>query len=122
VSGIRPAGGAAKATVDAFSHASGQGDPVSVAGSGAGTEPLPYVEVNRSWGPAPSIPAENRLTLTLTDVASVHLDADRAGLSTRAPIRLSVTATADGVVHLVSGRRVLDVPVAAGTSDLVVRF
>lgn len=32
-------------------------DPVSVAGTAAGTAPLPYVEVNRAWGMPVSVPS-----------------------------------------------------------------
>jgi pimeloyl-ACP methyl ester carboxylesterase len=49
-----------KGTVDAFSHSSGKADPPSMPGSSAGVAPLPYVEVNRSWGEPMPIPVENK--------------------------------------------------------------
>ena len=103
------AGETAKGVIDAFSHAFGVGDPSSVAGSDVGTVgPISYVEVNRSWGEAPAIPVRNRLDVTLTNLASVRVDAPRAGLDGSRP--LVVHATADGPTTLF-----LDGDFAAGT-------
>lgn len=89
-----------KGTVDAFSHATGLGDPLSTSGSGSGTVPLPYVEVNRSWGAAPSIPKENKLTLKLTNVGNATLDLARAGIDPARPVTIVSDATHSGVVTL----------------------
>ncbi len=93
------AGVTSKGVVDAFSHAFGVGDPGSVAGSGAGTVgPISYVELNRSWSDAPAIAVENRLDVTLTNLASVHIDLARAGLRGSRP--LVVHTSADGASSL----------------------
>jgi poly(3-hydroxybutyrate) depolymerase len=122
-----------KATVDVLSHTFGKGDPPSTSGQTAGTVPLPYVETNRSWGQAPVIPVENKLTVKLTNVRSAVLDSARAGLDLTREITVATTAssagelvlegafasttkvTADGapVDARVEGRRLV-IPVAAG--------
>lgn len=124
VSGIRladPAVGSpiAKATVDAFSHAWGRADPPSVGGQTAGHGPLPYVESFRTWGPAPVIPAENKLTLELDNVGHVDIHLGRAGLDLGRPLTLVVTASAPGTVRLL-GAGTTSVTVAPGTSTIVV--
>ncbi|GAA5126573.1 hypothetical protein [Haloechinothrix salitolerans] len=90
----------AKGVVDAFSHGFGRGDAPSTSGSGAGVEPLPYTEVNRTWGEHPTIPVANRLDLDLTNVGSVSLDLARARLDARAPLTVTTTADSDGEVRL----------------------
>ena len=128
-----------KATVDAFSHAFGKGDPPSTTGQSAGTVPLPYVETNRSWGQAPAIPVENKLTVKLTNVGSAVLDANRSGLDLGRDIVVALTSSsagelvfngafapttrvvADGepVAARVEGRRLV-VPIAAGAKTLTI--
>ncbi|CAN5890425.1 hypothetical protein BH23ACT2_BH23ACT2_02170 [soil metagenome] len=101
----------AKGAVDAFSHAFGEGDPPTTSGADAGTDPLPYTEVNRSWGPAPAIPTANRLDLDLGNVAEVRVDVARAALDPGAVLTVPVEATDAGTVTLdgrfPSGTRVL---------------
>ena len=89
-----------KATVDVFSHAGGRGDPPSSPGSSAGVAPLPYVEVNRSWGEAPPIPAENKLTMKLTNVGSVVVDTARARLDVGEIITVAVTSSSQATLVL----------------------
>lgn len=105
VSGIRVAAGApeaplAKGTVDVVSHGFGRGDPESTATTGAGTEPLPYTEVGRTWGPAPAIPIQNRLDMRLTGVATATFDLPRARIDPSRPVEVRVTATSEGTIRL----------------------
>ncbi|HCA84076.1 MAG TPA: hypothetical protein DEQ61_00320 [Streptomyces sp.] len=92
-----------KGLVDAFSHGFGRGDAPSTRGLGSGTEPLPYTEVNRTWGPHPSIPVANRLDLELTDVRSVDIALSRARLNPRAVLTVRAEADSAGEV-LLAGR------------------
>ncbi|MPY97615.1 MAG: hypothetical protein GEU97_06355 [Actinophytocola sp.] len=95
-----PSGDTAKGTVDAFSHGFGRGDAPSTSGTDAGVEPLPYTEVNRTWGERPKIPVANRLNLELTNVGSVDLDLARARLDGRKSLTVEITADRDGEVRL----------------------
>jgi dienelactone hydrolase len=93
VSGLRLGGtGAGRGVIEAVSHASGRGDPGSQPGRAAGTEPLPYVEVNRSWGDPPETARENRLTVSLDDLAAARLDLAGAGLDPGRELTVEVTA------------------------------
>jgi len=148
VSGVRLADGVtgtddapAAATVDVVSHAFGRGEPAVVDHADAGVGPLPWTEVGQLWTEPPAAPAQNRLTLSLTDAGEVRIDAARARLDPRAELLLDVTSTHDAVVHLdgrftgrhrvlVDGRplagatrtdRGLSIPVPAGTTTVVVR-
>ena len=111
VSGVRLAsadGTLPTALVDAFSHASGTGDPTaSEQTQTPGYGPLPYVAFERTWGDAPTIAVENRLTLALTNVGEVTIDLARARLHLDGLV-LDVTTTTPAVVHLVDGDRVED--------------
>lgn len=101
----------AKAIVDAFSHGFGLADAPSTRGSGTGTRPLPYTEVNRSWGPHPEIPVANRLDLRLTNVAFAEITLSRARLDPRGALVVRVDADSTGEVVLAGrfhdGTRVL---------------
>lgn len=108
-----------EATVDARSHTAGLGDPASVSGQDVGSSPTPYTEVSRSWGEPPRIPRENKLTLGLTNVGSVTLDARRAGLDLDQDVTLDVDATAPGVVRLAGDGRTVAVAMAAGRNTYV---
>lgn len=110
-----------KGTVDAFSHACGLGDPASTVGASGGVIPLPYVEVNRSWGVPPLIVAENKLKLTLSNLSAATLDLQRAGLSTASPLLLDITASSAGILTLVDGERTLTVPYEIGTQQKTLR-
>jgi hypothetical protein len=90
----------AKGVVDAFSHGFGLGDAPSTAATTVGTVPLPYEEWNRSWGAAPAIPIENRLDLTLRNVASVRLDTTRANLDPASELTLATDADVAGMVQV----------------------
>lgn len=140
VAGEPPEGGLAVGTVDAVSHAFGRGDPTSEQTQDAGVGPLPWVEVGRTWGEPPEVPAENRLTVSLTGVGGVRLDLTRARLDPREQLVVDVTSDAAAVLHLdgsftgaaqatVGGEAVeaerttsgLSVPVPAGETTLVIR-
>ena len=128
-----------KATVDAFSHAAGKGDPASSPRSATGVAPLPYVESGLEWQEPPPAPVENRLNVNLTNVGHVVLDVGRAGLDAGQPITVALsssakstlvlagdfsgktTVTSDGqplTVTLERGR--LAIPVEPGTRTLVI--
>jgi poly(3-hydroxybutyrate) depolymerase len=107
-----------EATVDARSHTSGVGDPESTSGVDAGNSPTPYTEVNRSWATPPPIPRENKLTIAMTNVGSVTLDARRAGLDLDAEITLDVDATSAGTLRLL-GERAVDIAVSEGPHTYV---
>ncbi|WP_116040493.1 hypothetical protein [Amycolatopsis palatopharyngis] len=100
VSGVRVAGRAAKGLVDVRSRAHGVGDPESAPVTGSGVAQLPYTMLGREYGTAPREDAENALELSLTDVSSVRLQAARAGLDVRAPIRILATSSTDSEVLL----------------------
>jgi hypothetical protein len=88
----------AKGTIDAFSHAFGVGEPASTPHTAPGVGPLPYVEVGRTWRPAPAIPAANRLDVTLTNLAGATIDTPRAGI--RPCEDLSLVVHTDGPSRL----------------------
>ncbi|MDX1658087.1 MAG: hypothetical protein R3343_04640 [Nitriliruptorales bacterium] len=90
----------AEATVDAFSHGSGLGDPEATRVEGAGVDPLEYTMVGLEWGDPPSIAPQNLLDLGLTNVGSVRLDLDRAALDPTEVLTLSITADSHGEVLL----------------------
>lgn len=90
----------AKGVVDAFSHGFGVGDPPSARGYGEGLRPVPYLEVNRTWGDRPEIPRENRLDVTLTNVASARLDLAGARIDPARELRVIVTADTTGQLYL----------------------
>lgn len=89
-----------KGTIDAFSHACGLGDPSGTPGADAGANPLTYNEVNNTWGDAPAITTENRLTVKLTNLASVEVDLLRTGLDLTAAASLLLTADTNGTLTL----------------------
>lgn len=89
-----------KATVDAFTHTAGRGDPPSAPGAANGFGPVPYVETNRSWGEAPKIPVENKLTVKLTNVGSATLDTARAGLDLAKPVTVALDSSHGGELVL----------------------
>ena len=89
----------AKGTIDVFSHAFGVGDPASTPHTTPGVGPLPYVEVGRTWGAAPAIPAANRLDVTLTNLAGATIDTPRAGIDECED--LSLVVHSDGPSRLV---------------------
>jgi hypothetical protein len=111
VSGVRLAskdGTLPTALVDGLSHAFGLGDPpVSEQTQTPGHGPLPFVAFERTWGDAPPIAVENRLTLALTNVGEVTIDLARARLHL-AGLVLDVTTTTPVTVHLVDGTHVED--------------
>lgn len=93
-----------KGVVDVESLAFGIDDPTSAQGSDAGTVPLPYTEVNRTWSdPVPREPV-NGLEVTLTNIAAVTLDLPRAQVSSGAPIELHYTADSAAAVTLVNAK------------------
>ena len=103
-----------KATVDAFTHTAGKADPPGTPRSSAGFEPLLYVEQSRSWGEAPAIPVENKLTLNLANVGSVVLDTARAGLDLEQPITVALVSSHEGALVLAGDFRGLPTVTADG--------
>jgi hypothetical protein len=109
-----------KGTVDAISFASGYGDPVVVDRSSTGSEPLPYFELGNDLGPRPRVPKENSITLDLTNVRRVTIDALRAGLDVRAPITLEVQTTDPAVIRVPLPGRTWTI--SAGPGSRVIRL
>ncbi len=93
----------AEATVDAFSHGHGVGDPETTRIEDTGVDPIEYVDVGLEWGEAPQIEVENLMELTLANVGSVRFDLARAELDPREELTLQVTADVAGEV-LLDGR------------------
>jgi hypothetical protein len=114
--------------VDVVSQARGLADPPSTSTSDAGvlaehtlTGPLAWFEVGRAWGDPVPAPVRNALTVRLTGVAHVTLDAARAGLAAGQPVELDVTSDGPAVIDVAgAGGAVTPVPVAAGTSTVSV--
>jgi hypothetical protein len=88
--------------VDAFSHGFGRGDATPSgpqAGAGVltgGLAPLAYTRQYQTWGPEPAAPVENRLRLTLTNVATLTIDVARA----RVGCDVQLQVTTDGPVSI----------------------
>ena len=104
VSGLRVRDGAATGTIDARSHASGEGDPAPTGMTpgvgvleGGSRGPLPYVSRAQAWGEPPAAEAADRLSVSATNVTRAVVDARRAGLSCAPAIDL----VADGPFALV---------------------
>jgi hypothetical protein len=96
VSKVRFAG-PGKATVDVRSLGFGAGEPpVSPTRRGAGAlpggaflDPYPYTSQSRSWGRAPERPAENKLLVEATNVASLRINPKRAKVGCDAEVEIS---------------------------------
>jgi pimeloyl-ACP methyl ester carboxylesterase len=91
---VRTAGSTGK--IDAFSHAAGLGDPpplpeaLSAATLEGGSHgPLPYTRRTLAWGPAPVQPAEDRVQVTVTNLATATIEPRRAGVNCKAKIEVS---------------------------------
>jgi hypothetical protein len=94
----------AKGIVDARSRGFGLGDPASTAGADAGAFSLfTYVETNRSWGPAPATPVENRLDATLTNVSAARVDLARAALDPGGTLVVATSADSTAALALDGG-------------------
>lgn len=89
---------AAKGTVDAISHACGYASPTGTPGATAGFLPLPYAEVNNTWGDAPVTPPENKLSLSLTNVAALRLDLARSGIDIQDEVIINISSDSPGSV------------------------
>lgn len=113
----------AKGTIDAFSHACGRGVPTPVAGADAGQiAGLSYNEINQTWATPASIPAENKLTISLNNLTAANIDLSRAGLDANAPIMLDISsdqaATLTFTSHLGGNLSSRDVTVTTGTQSI----
>ena len=92
--------------LDVRSLASGLGDPPVEAPAvgyhvlnGGSHGPIPYQERNLTWGSAPHQARSNELVIKATNVASVRVDASRAGVTCAA--KLDVTSDGPLAVKLV---------------------
>ncbi|MGH2978764.1 MAG: hypothetical protein ACRDLQ_03900 [Solirubrobacterales bacterium] len=93
--------GSGQGTVDAFSYATGTGDPLASATQfGAGTlgggnlGTLAFTRQFKTWGPALPIAPANRIDLTAQNVGEVTINPKRAGVSCKVDLRV----TSDGPV------------------------
>ncbi len=93
-------GAVPKGVVDVRSEAKGVGDPTGSPVIGSGVAQLPYTVLGKDLSVVPPAVRQNALQLTLTDVGSVRLEAVRAGLDLRAPVRLSTTSSTASQVLL----------------------
>ncbi len=103
LSGLKLRDPAARASIDAVSHAFGTGDPEpSPTEQGAGTleggtfGSIAFESMKREWGPPPSAPKSDKLEITATNLAKVTVDPKRAGLSCEA----EVTVESDGPLRV----------------------
>lgn len=119
VSGLVVAEGADRGTIDVRSHATGRGDPDGHTATGAGEGPLPYREWSRSWGEAPEVAADNRLTVHVAGLSAARLDTVRAGLDPAAPLVVEITADGPGVLRLAAaGAADRDLTYGSGTQRI----
>jgi hypothetical protein len=109
-----------KGTVDAFSHAYGLGDPPGKRDAGAGVATLPYTEVKRTWLDAPTIPAENKLTIKLDNVSKAAFDLARAGLDTGCSVTVEIDSTDGATLELARPEGLVSLAVPPGRSTHVV--
>lgn len=87
LSSIELAGGGS-GTVDAVSHALGEGEPpVSDTGLGAGAlaggsllDPYPFTRQFKTWGATPEFAAANRIDLEASGLSALEIDPERAGV------------------------------------------
>jgi hypothetical protein len=84
-------------TIDVVSQGFGRGDPTpSATQHGAGTltggtiPAIPYVSQSKTWGPVPSTPASDSLSITATNVATMTIDVARAHVDCN--VHLAVTS------------------------------
>jgi pimeloyl-ACP methyl ester carboxylesterase len=89
--------------IDVRSHGFGVGDPTASStqlGAGTlvgGTVPvMAYTRTYKAWGPAPSIPREDRLDITATDIAHVTIDVARAHVD----CNVALNVTTDGPLQV----------------------
>jgi hypothetical protein len=95
------------AGVDVFSHGFGTGDPpASATQTGTGTltggsiGPLAYTSQFKTWGATPTIPVENKLDISATNVSSITINATRARVTCDAELNF-VSSPPHPTVNLV---------------------
>ena len=93
VSDIAVAAGAANALVDVRSRARGEADPTLVDLAGPATQPEPHEVLGLAWT-ANAEPPANALEARLTDVSSVGLWLQRAGIDAAVPVTLHLESSA----------------------------
>jgi hypothetical protein len=101
---LRDAKAVPTGTVDVASLRSGVGTPpvlpvqTSAGAITGGQFPaFPYVERNQDWGPAPRVPAADKLVVSATNIATVVIDPKRAGVS----CATALDVTTDGPLTVV---------------------
>jgi hypothetical protein len=99
VSGLTARTPGATGTIDAVSHGFDVGDPTpSATQHGAGTltggtiPAIPFVSQSKTWGPVPSTPRSDSLTITATNIATMTIDVARAHVD----CNVQLTVTSDG--------------------------
>lgn len=97
---------AAKGRIDVVSHGFGLGEPTA-----AKTGPTPgaltgntgviaYTETEVTWSAPPAIPVENKLVMTLENLANVQIDAARAQLIPSQTLTMQITSDGSSQVRL----------------------
>jgi len=107
VRGVRPASDNAYATVDLTTH--GCGGSLPVVGRelpGAGPDPVPWVSQSDAVTGQTPIRRENALTGTIDGTSSLAIDAPRACLDSRRPLRLDIVTDRAVTLRFSDGRTV----------------
>ena len=89
--------------IDVVSHGAGVGDPeptaVATSGGTSINGSTEWARQSTEWGPAPALPKTNKLSVTATNIATVTIDAARAGVGCDAQVDVS----SDGPLKVVIG-------------------
>jgi hypothetical protein len=95
LSGLQVRDGSEHGTIDARSHAFGEGDPPLESESGEASTldggshgPLAYARRVRGWGETPSAPKANRLDISATGVTAATIDVARARVGCDVDLRI----------------------------------
>ena len=86
------------ADVDATSFACGGTQPTYTEGSRQGGDPLPWHSQNRLQTGTAAVPADSRVEVTVSNVASVLVDPDRGLCRVEGPLRYKVTTDGPATV------------------------
>lgn len=113
-SGLTVRSSGSEGTFDALSHGFGVGDPpASGVQSGTGTlsggnlGDIQYASQTQTWGAAPATPASDTIDITATNVATAHIDPQRAHVDCNAKLNIQsdgpIAVTLDGCNRTVQG-------------------
>ncbi len=86
--------------MDAFSHASGLGDPAPVDRTSNGVAGEPWFEIGQDWAAAPKIRKENKITLALNNIRGLRIDLTRTGVDLGKTVLLDIRNTHAAVINV----------------------